>query len=103
MPTYDLRCLSCGREWERISLIASRRDPCEECGGAVEQVFKHSVQATPFVPYFDEGLGIQVNSFADRWTGMRRAGLQYRDLPSKGDLSARRDRIEERKREERRG
>lgn len=97
MPTYDLRCQSCGREWERFSTIAHRADPCD-CGGPVEQVFKPSMSYVPFTPYFDYGLGREITSFADRWRAMRQTGMQYRDLPSKGDLSARRDRIEEAKR-----
>jgi hypothetical protein len=99
LPTYDLHCQSCGKEFERISTIAARYDPCA-CGGAVEQVFKHSVQATPFAEYFDIGLGETVTSFADRWRHMRQKGLQYRDLPAKGELSARRDQIEQQKREQ---
>lgn len=62
-----------------------------------------SVQTDVFVPYFDIGLGMQVNSFADRWRGMKETGMQYRDKLRPGDISARRDRIEERKKEERRG
>lgn len=103
MPTYDLKCTACGREWERLSTIAARYEPCETCGGAVEQQYKHSVQSTVFVPYFDYGLGVQVNSLAERWTHMRRNGLQYRDLPSKGELSARADKAAERRKEEARG
>jgi len=62
-----------------------------------------SVQTDVFVPYFDVGLGEQINSYADRWRHMRQKQMQYRDLPSTGDLSARRDRLEERKKEEARG
>jgi hypothetical protein len=54
----------------------------------------------PFQAYFDIGLGEQVNSFADRWRLMRQKGLQYRDLPRPGDLSARRDRVEQQRREQ---
>lgn len=32
----------------------------------------------PFVPYFDEGLGEQVNSLSDRWRFMREKKLDYR-------------------------
>jgi putative FmdB family regulatory protein len=100
MPSYDLRCTTCGRTWERFSTIAARYDSCEECGGAVEQEFKHSVQSTPFIPYFDFALGVQVSSLAERWRHMRNLHVDYRDKMSAGELSARRDRIEARKREE---
>lgn len=114
MPTYDLRCLDCGREWERASTIAARYEPCETCAGAVEQVFKHSVQSTPFVAYFDFALGKQINGLGDRrqamkgeydpHTGKVWGQLDYRDKMSKGDLSARDDRVQEQKRiEARRG
>jgi predicted amidophosphoribosyltransferase len=103
LPSYDLKCQSCGRNWERFSTIAARYDPCESCGGAVTQEFKHSVQATPFSPYFDVALGVHVSSLAERWKHMRNAHVDYRDKLSPGQLSARRDRIEERKKEEARG
>lgn len=64
-----------------------------------------SVQNTVFVPYFDVALGVQVDSLAQRWRLMKpemdgdevsRGKLEYRDKMSKGDLSARNDRIHER-------
>lgn len=107
MPLYDLKCETCGRRWERASLIADRKAPCEECGGAVTQEFNHSVQSNPFATYFDWGLGREITSLGDRWAAMRgtidpesgerRGQLDYRDKMSKGDLSARLDRLHERK------
>jgi hypothetical protein len=101
-----MRCLGCGREWERLSTIARRYDPCDNCGAAIEQIFEHSVQATPFVRYFDIGLGREITSLGDRWAAMRgtmdpesgvvSGQLDYREKPSRGDLSARNDRIHER-------
>jgi putative FmdB family regulatory protein len=103
MPSYDLKCTACGRQWERWSTIAARHAPCDTCGGVVEQEFKPSAQATPFVPYFDIALGEEVGSFADRWRLMRQQRVQYRDKLSPGDLSARRDRIEQEQKELSRG
>lgn len=103
MPSYDLKCLGCGRTWERFSLIADRYAPCETCGGAVEQEFKHSVQSSIFTPYFDFALGQQVDSLPERKKAMRNLHLDYRDKVDRGTLSARRDRIEEQKREQARG
>lgn len=67
----------------------------------------------PFTPYFDFALGVQVTSLAERWRHMRgtidpesgrRVGqLDYRDKMSKGDLSARLDRVAQQKREQARG
>ncbi len=100
MPSYDLKCTGCGRAWERWSSIAARYDPCEVCGAAVEQELKHSVQSTVFVPYFDIGLGQQIDSLPERKKAMRNAHMDYRDHPSAGEVSARRDRIHEAQREQ---
>jgi len=51
-----------------------------------------------FEPRFDIGLGRDVTGWGDIKQEMRRKGLDYRDHPSAGDLSARRDRIEESRR-----
>ena len=88
-----------------------RIEPCTVCGlplqvgqqGCITTIRPHEpvLPYVPFTEYFDIGLGETVTSFADRWRFMRQKGLQYRDLPSKGELSARRDRIEQQKREQR--
>lgn len=103
MACYDLKCLGCGRTWERFSLVADRYAPCELCGGAVEQEWKHSVQATVFTPYFDIGLGEYIESLPQRRKLMRDAHMDYRDKMSPGDLSARRDRVEAERQERARG
>lgn len=113
MPTYDLRCLACGREWERASMIAARYDPCDACGGSVEQVFKHSVQSTPFVAYFDVGLGREILGLGDRRAAMRgeiddvsgerRNKLDYREKLAPGEISARQDRLRQQQRDARHG
>lgn len=71
-----------------------------------------SVQTTPFVAYFDFALGKQIDSLGDRHQAMKGTydphtgkvwgQLDYRDKMSKGDLSARDDRVREQKRIERR-
>jgi hypothetical protein len=72
-----------------------------------------SVQTAPFIPYFDFALGREITSLGDRWAAMKgtidpesgtRVGqMDYRDKMSPGDLSARRERIEQQKREQARG
>lgn len=57
-----------------------------------------SVQTNAFAVYFDHGLGCEITSLGDRWRLMKEKGLTYREHPSKGELSARRDKIEARKR-----
>src|SRR2546423_13000851 len=53
----------------------------------------------PFVAYFDIGLGRDITSFADRWRAMRELNVVDRPKLRAGDLSARRDKIEEGKKE----
>ncbi len=50
-----------------------------------------------FEPRFDVGLGEYVTGWGDIHKRMREKHLDYRDHPSPGDLSARRDRIEQQK------
>jgi len=100
MPSYDVKCTACGRTWERWSPIADRYAACDFCSGPVVQEFKHSVQGTPFIPYFDIGLGQQIDSLPERKKAMRNAHMDYRDHPSAGELSARRDRAHEARREQ---
>lgn len=103
--------------------MAVEEHHCSVCGlplavgewPCVKTIRRHdrSVQNTVFVPYFDVALGVQVDSLAQRWRLMKaetdqdghviRGKLEYRDKMSKGDLSARNDRIHEQKREQARG
>lgn len=53
----------------------------------------------PFAPYFDIALGEHVTSLAERWRFMRQQHVDYKDKLSPGQLSARRDRIEQERRE----
>lgn len=50
-----------------------------------------------FEPYFDIGLGKYVTGWGDIRQEMRRKKLDFRDHPSEGDLSARRDRCAQQK------
>ncbi len=101
MPRYDRKCKQCGREWERVSTIADRMAPCETCGGEVLEVWKPSVQnAYGFVAYWDYGLGREITGLGDRHQEMRAQHLEYRDKMSKGDMSARHDKIHQAKQEE---
>lgn len=62
-----------------------------------------SLQTNAFIAYDDIGLGEHVTSLGQRKALMRANKLDYRDLPSSGELSARRDRIEQQKKERARG
>lgn len=84
--------------------------PCRVCGlplavgeqGCIVTIRPHEpvLQYHPFIPYFDFALGVQVNSHAERWKHMRNAHVDYRDKPSAGELSARKDRVMARRKEE---
>jgi putative FmdB family regulatory protein len=98
MPCYEVRCQSCDKQYERIRTIADRNDPCDQCGGEIEQVFRASFQGKGFEPYFDQGLGVWVAGQGDIKQAMRRAKADYREPMRPGDQSARKDRIAEMKR-----
>jgi len=55
-----------------------------------------------YEPRFDIGLGEYVTGWGDIRQHMRRNRLDFRDKMSRGQLSARRDRIEQQKRDARR-
>lgn len=110
---------ACTREdgkWIRAAMVPAP-DLCAVCGkplqvgqqGCIVRIVEHEPVGVyhPFIPYFDIALGEQVDSHAQRWRLMKqredpatgeivRERLEYRDKMSKGDLSARHDRIHER-------
>lgn len=76
---------------------------CEACGAAL-QIGEHPfcphgfpMAYRPFKAYFDIALGRQIDSQADRWRAQRDLNVQPRDGMSHGDLSARRDKLEQQK------
>lgn len=90
----------------------SEENVCTVCGkplaigqqGCIFRVIDHEPVGVyhPFIPYLDIALGVQVDSLAQRWRLMKpqydgdevsRGRLDYREKMSKGDLSARNDRI----------
>lgn len=84
-------------------------EPCAVCGlplaigeqGCITTIRPHDPVLTyhPFIPRFDVALGAYTGSLAERWKHMRRAKVDYREHPPKGELSARRDRLEQQKRD----
>lgn len=83
---------------------ALEHEPCEKCGAIVHvgqfPFCPHGTVAPArgFEPHFDVALGEHVTGWGDVRQYMRRKGLDFRDHPSPGEASARRDRIEQRKR-----
>ena len=98
---------------ESLLVTTMTDDLCHVCGLPIQvgeypciftpRAHGKSVQTTPFSTYFDYGLGKEITSLGDRWNAMKENHLDYRDKMSPGDLSARKDRIEQRKREQARG
>lgn len=79
---------------------------CDKCGiaygvGDSPWCRDHHVRVAPgkgFEPYFDNGLGQYVTGWGDVRKGMRENVLDFRDHPSPGDTSARRDKLNEQSR-----
>lgn len=97
MPLYEVRCQDCGDQYERILPISERNNPCDRCSGTVDQVFRYSTPQKGFEPYYDEGLGVHVQTKGDINQAMRRLGAREREPLSRGEISARRDRAHERR------
>ena len=77
---------------------------CDRCGVAYQIgdwpwcPHGQATSARGFEPHFDMALGAYVTGWGDVHQAMRQHGLDYRDHMSPGDLSARRDRIAQRRR-----
>ncbi len=100
MPNYALQCQR-HHKFERTCFYRDKFAPCPTCGAPVENDWMApSRQSHPFASYFDWGLGVEVTSLGQRHQLMRENALDYRDKLKPGDISARNDRINERKKEE---
>lgn len=98
MPLYDLHCEACHRDEELACPIAERQaQTCQTCGERLIVVLKPR-KMKGFEPHFDIGIGRDVTGWGDVKKAMRENTLDFRDHPSAGDLSARKDRIEQQKR-----
>ena len=76
MPTYDFICESCKKTSEVFCSIDDRAgQTCEHCGGALKQQIVAPYVPQEFVPHFDKGLGVYVNSRQHRKQIMRQKGL----------------------------
>ena len=68
MPIYEFRCEKCGRIYEQYFKVSSVDSiiPCT-CGENMHKIFStyKVIGDDGFKPYFDNGLGIQVNSRKD--------------------------------------
>lgn len=75
---------------------------CDKCGATVgigqspwcRDGHGRVLPAKGFDSFFDIGLGREVSGWGDIHQAMREANLDFRDHPSPGDLSARRDKCE---------
>ncbi len=59
------------------------------------------IRGKGFEPFFDVGLGKYVTGWGDIHMHKRAEGLDFRDHPSKGEISARRDKAEQQSRQRR--
>lgn len=99
MPRYDIECPNCG-VYERATTITSRADPCDKCGSPVDVLITSSTPSKGFEAYYDDGLGEVITGLGHRRQVMRGCNFDYRDHPSPGEQSARRDRLNDRRKAE---
>lgn len=99
MPNYDVECDNCG-VFERINWPLERRaEPCDRCGGPVQTLITSATKSKGFEAYFNYGLGEHVTGTGDINKAKRENNLRDKEPPSKGEMSARNDRINERMKE----
>ena len=78
MPMYDVRCPRCGDEWEQLARI----EQVVECDGC--HVPAQRLISTPHTiadnldakSYYDDGLGVRIESRSQRKRLMRERGLE---------------------------
>lgn len=81
MPMYDYQCDACSLVFESYNrMSACRSAECPKCGKPASQVFITPPQAfREILPYYDNGLGEQVQDRADRKRIMDKKGLVEAD------------------------
>lgn len=77
MPLYDFRCTSCARNWE--GLARWNADVTCVCGGVAERLISTPVVRPDIEPYFDDGLGIRVQSRAHKRDYLKQHDLVEND------------------------
>lgn len=101
MPLYDYQCSGCGAETEKMATVAERREQrCADCDALLEIVHRPQRHYQIFQNYFDIGLGVKITGRDHRRRVMRDGNWDRKDPPSRGDHSARLDRIADSKRRE---
>jgi len=90
----DYVCSNCG--WEGEYLVRSSEDPdsnhCRQCECILTKVQRPQRHYKPFAPYFDDQLGVEVTGRDHRRRIMRDMQVDFKDHMSQGDLTARKDR-----------
>lgn len=79
MPLYDFQCPSCARGWEGIA----RWDTDVECacGQIAQRCMSVPTVQRELDPYYDNGLGVRVESRSHRRDVMRSKSLVENDKP----------------------
>lgn len=84
MPRYCYECPECGHQDELYRKVNGRNQPANcPSGHRMKRVPEH-FEADTFEPYYDEGLGSDVHSEADRRVIMKEMGLVEAGDPVKG-------------------
>lgn len=79
MPLYDVKCPSCGAAWEALAKWDADI-PCA-CGATAERQISVPVVRPDLEPYYDDGLGVRVESRHHRREAMKRLSLVENDKP----------------------
>lgn len=77
MPRYDFRCQECGRLQTNVTVPAEQRVfPCS-CGRTAERLFPVSaiLGYQPFQEHYDEALGCDIHSAAEKRRILKDKGL----------------------------
>lgn len=80
MPRWTWKCNQCKHEEDRFVPLREREMAyaCEACGGTTERLFSResALNFMPFEPYYDEGLGCDVNGRREKRQIMADMGVQ---------------------------
>lgn len=81
MPRYDYECRSCGLVFEAYNKMKDCKNArCPSCHGECGQVFiTPPVVFKEILPYFDRGMGVQVQDRSDRKRKMDERGFVEAD------------------------
>jgi len=81
MPRYGYKCATCKEYFELAMRIAeyTGEKECPHCGAMGERVFEPPNIIPDIKPYYDRGMGVQINTRQDKKALMKERGLEPAD------------------------